>query len=99
MNQPTSIHLMLFVVDVAHHEAIINELHSTLEATYGHNGILEVIDVLSMPEKAVENDVFATPMLVRKLPQPIKKLLINIASGKDAFIAITDTSNGDRILI
>ncbi len=99
MSEPIQIHLMLFVVDESRHSDIIAELHQALESTYGHNGILEVIDVLSMPEKALENEVFATPMLVRKLPEPIKKLLMNIASAKDAFVALTDNDTGDRILL
>lgn len=99
MSEPISIHLMLFVVDESRHTDIIEELHQALEDAYGHNGILEIVDVLSMPEKALENDVFATPMLVRKLPEPIKKLLMNIASAKDAFIALTDNESGDRVLM
>ena len=32
---------------------------------------LEVIDVIQMPEKALQNDVFVTPTLLREIPAPV----------------------------
>lgn len=99
MERPGSIHLILFVVDEARHQAIIDDLRSTLKKHYGDDGALQIIDVLSMPEKAVEHEVFATPMLVRQSPEPTKKLLMNISSAQDTFDAITTQQSGDRILL
>lgn len=41
---------------------------------------LDVIDVIQMPEKALQNDVFVTPTLLRELPGPVLKLMGDIAN-------------------
>ena len=55
---------------------------------------LNVVDVLSLPEKALENEVFATPMLVREVPQPILKLLGDLSKMHAVLAAIT-AQNGN----
>lgn len=40
---------------------------------------LDVIDVIQMPEKALQNDVFVTPTLLREMPAPVLKLIGDIA--------------------
>ncbi len=47
---------------------------------------IEVIDLLETPELAKGDQIFAIPTLVRKLPEPIKKI-------------IGDLSNEERVLI
>ena len=41
---------------------------------------LDVIDVIQMPEKALQNDVFVTPTLLREIPAPVLKLIGDIAN-------------------
>ena len=50
---------------------------------------LEVIDVLSMPEKAMENDIYATPTIVREFPLPMLKVLGDISMMKDAQVFLS----------
>ncbi len=93
------LHLILFVVANKKHDAMIAELTQLVLEHFGEAGHLEVIDVLSMPEKAMENEIFVTPMLMRSLPQPIMKLLVNISSTQDAFLAIVDSKENHSVLV
>ncbi len=47
---------------------------------------IEVIDLLAQPQLAVGDQIMALPTLVRKLPQPLKKV-------------IGDLSNEERVLV
>lgn len=47
---------------------------------------LEIIDLLIQPERATSDQILAIPTLVRKLPEPVRKI-------------IGDLSNKDRVLI
>jgi circadian clock protein KaiB len=47
---------------------------------------IEVIDLLKRPQLAAGDQIFAIPTLVRKLPEPIKKI-------------IGDLSNTERVLV
>jgi circadian clock protein KaiB len=47
---------------------------------------IEVIDLLKTPQLAAGDQIFAVPTLVRRLPEPIKKIL-------------GDLSNEERVLV
>ena len=47
---------------------------------------IEVIDILKEPHRAKADEVFAVPALVRKLPEPVRKI-------------IGDLSNTERVLV
>ncbi len=93
------LHLILFVVEHEKHNVMISELTQLVSEYFGEEGHLEVVDVLSMPEKALENDIYATPMLLRNLPEPIVKLLVNISSIKDGFLAVVDPKEKQSVLL
>lgn len=74
----------------------VTQLSSELAANYQPGfWALDVVEVLSMPEKALEKDVFATPMLVREIPEPILKLLCDL-SKKHPMLATITAKSGDR---
>lgn len=74
----------------------IAELNDVLAQTYEPGcWALNVVEVLSMPEKALQNDVFATPMLVRDVPAPILKLLGDLSKMSNILLSIADI-NDDR---
>ncbi len=52
----------------------------------GGNCKVEIIDLLKMPQLAKGDQILAVPTLVRKLPEPIKKI-------------IGDLSNTERVLV
>ena len=49
------IELKLFVVNPQQHEVLIQEFEKTLRHHYSKEYTFEVVDVLSAPEKAMEN--------------------------------------------
>lgn len=73
----------------------VTQLSSELAASY-QPGLwsLNVVEVLSMPERALEKDVFATPMLVREIPEPILKLLGDLSKMHPMLATIT-AQNGN----
>lgn len=91
------IELKLFVVNPKQHEVLIEEFEKTLRHYFAKEYSFEVVDVLSTPEKAMENQVFATPMLMREFPVPMQKILVDIANLKDVFLSISDTKGNELI--
>lgn len=85
------ISLTLYVVSVNPEiQKVIDQLSSVLAATYRAGfWVLNVVEVLGMPEKALEKDVFATPMLVREVPEPVLKLLGDLSRMHSVLSAIT----------
>lgn len=47
---------------------------------------IEVVDLLQEPERAINDEIVAIPTLIRKLPEPIRKI-------------IGDLSSTDRVLL
>jgi hypothetical protein len=95
--QRTQIELKLFVVNPKQHEQLIQEFEKSLADNFEKDYVFEVIDVLSTPEKAMENQVFATPMLMREFPEPVQKILVDIAKLHDVFLTISN-ANGAEII-
>lgn len=85
------ISLTLYVVSVNPEiQKVVDQLSSVLTATYRAGfWVLNVVEVLGMPEKALEKDVFATPMLVREVPEPVLKLLGDLSRMHSVLSAIT----------
>lgn len=83
--------LTLYVVTINPEiQKIIDQLSGVLAAAYRPGfWVLDVIEVLGMPEKALEKDVFATPMLVREVPEPVLKLLGDLSKMHSVLAAIT----------
>ena len=48
-------------------------------------GTLEIIDVLEKPQLAADENVLATPTLIRVLPEPARRLIRDFSDGKRAF--------------
>lgn len=87
--------LVLYVVvmntQVQH---FVNQLSQVLSSTYQPGyWTLEVVEVLGMPEKALEKNIFATPMLVREIPEPVLKLLGDLNKMPSVLAAITATNH------
>jgi CheY-like chemotaxis protein len=94
--------LTLYIAS-ANHETrlLVEKFTAVLAAIYAPGRwVLDVVEVLSMPEKALENDVFATPMLVRDLPEPVLRLLGDLSKMPSVMAAITTQhENGVETLI
>lgn len=56
-------------------EAAINHLMAILDNGYKDLYDLTVIDLMENPELAAQDTVYATPTVVRRLPEPVRKIL------------------------
>jgi CheY-like chemotaxis protein len=95
--EPHKIALTLYVVSI--NPAVkktIENLSKVLAEVYQPGyWTLNLVEVLDMPEKALDKDVFATPMLVREVPEPVLKLLGDLSKMHSVMAAIT-AQNGNH---
>ena len=66
--------------------AAINQMQQNFSKELLEEMALEVIDVLKNPDLAVDDQVLATPTLIKKLPEPIRRV-------------IGDFSNKEKVLV
>jgi len=88
--------LTLYVVSLnSETRRLVEQITAALASLYdpGH-WVFDVVEVLGMPEKALEKDVFATPMLVRDVPEPVLKLLGDLSRVPSIIAAITTQAKG-----
>ncbi len=109
VNRPTEVDkkgikliLTLYIVSLnTEFKMLVEQLSTVLAATYKPGyWKLDVVEVLEMPEKALSQNIFATPMLVRDLPTPVLKLLGNLSRMPEIIACITSQhSNGSDTVI
>ena len=68
-------------------EAFAN-LKKLCETHLEDNYIIEVIDLVQNPELATENNILAIPTLVRKLPEPLKKIIGTLANEEKVLLGL-----------
>jgi circadian clock protein KaiB len=49
---------------------------------------IEVIDLLENPERSKDNQIIAIPTLVRKLPQPIRKIIGDLSNTEKVLVGL-----------
>jgi circadian clock protein KaiB len=49
---------------------------------------IEVIDLVKNPQLAAGDQIFAIPTLVRKLPEPIKKIIGDLSNAERALVGL-----------
>jgi circadian clock protein KaiB len=52
------------------------------------NGTIEIVDLLSEPERALQDEVMLTPMLVKLLPAPVRKFIGNLSQRESLLRAL-----------
>ena len=72
---------------IAHFKKALNETLG--EAHYE----LKVISLLEHPELADDEMVVATPTVVRKLPQPLQKFIVDISSMNNIMVGVESIKN------
>ena len=50
--------------------------------------IIEVVDLVENPELAKNDQILAIPTLVRKLPEPIKKIIGTLANEEKVLVGL-----------
>jgi CheY-like chemotaxis protein len=94
--------LTLYIVSITPDiRKLIERITNVLSVTFEPGRwVFDVVEVLGMPEKALEREVFATPMLVRDLPEPVLKLLGDLSQMPLVLAAITTQhSHGSGTII
>jgi circadian clock protein KaiB len=49
---------------------------------------IEVVDLKKHPQLAAEEQIFAVPTVVRKLPQPLKKLIGDLSASEKVLVGL-----------
>lgn len=49
---------------------------------------IEIIDLTQHPELAIEDSILALPTLVRKLPEPIKKIIGDLSNTEKVLVGL-----------
>jgi len=91
--------LTLYVVSLTKEtRCLVEQLNAILAGIYEPGRwVFDVVEVLGMPEKALEREIFATPMLVRDIPKPVLKLLGDLSRMSSVMAAITTQSQGTGV--
>ena len=66
----------------------IESAHRIREKLSGYDVQLEVIDIGEYPERAIEDDVLATPTLIKKLPPPIRRLIGDLSDSNKVLMVL-----------
>ncbi len=91
--------LTLYVVSLNKEtRQLVDQLSERLTSLYEPGyWIFDVVEVLGTPEKALEKEIFATPMLVRELPKPVLKLLGDLSRISSVVKAISTETQASGI--
>ena len=100
MVEKLQLNLTLYIASAdAESTQLIEHVQAVLKEHFGANARLEVINVVSAPEKAAANNIFATPMLQRELPLPVVKALGDIANAKKIIGILTKIDHTTSVVI
>jgi len=77
-----TLRLRLYVAgDAPNSLTAVANLRIALAQLPAHGVELEIIDVLTQPERGLRDGVLMTPMLVRKAPDPERRILGNLGAA------------------
>lgn len=95
MNPITPHRMLLFIAGENDSTAdLMQAIGRILDEKFKDNYDLEVIDVLSHPERATEEQILITPTLILKLPKTERRLFGDLTDAERLHL-ILDLANGD----
>jgi len=68
--------------------AAISNLHRICEQHLAGKFQIEVIDLLKTPELAEADKIIAIPTLVRKLPEPLRKIIGDLSNTEKTLVGL-----------
>lgn len=68
--------------------AAISNLHRICEEHLAGRYLVEVVDLLETPQLAEGDKIVAIPTLVRKLPEPIRKIIGDLSDTEKALVGL-----------
>ena len=66
----------------------IDNLNKYCEEHLKDSYTIEIVDLLKRPDLAAADQIFATPTLIKKLPDPIKILIGDLSREKDFLVGL-----------
>lgn len=73
----------------------IDNLRSICEQELGGRYRMEVIDVLERPQLAEDERILATPLLIKKLPLPLRRIIGDLSDREQVLLGL-DVRPGDE---
>ena len=87
--------LRLFVAGAtARSRQAVLRVRQLCEAELKDNCTLEVIDIYQQPGLARENQIVATPTLIKELPRPVRRFIGNLANTGGLFAELALITKG-----
>lgn len=68
--------------------AIAERLAEALKTHVGEGHSVEVVDILSEPDRASEDRVFVTPTLIKELPEPTRRLIGDLSDPQQVLLML-----------
>ncbi len=69
-------------------KAAIQNLREICEEHLKGRYHIEVIDLMKSPQLAAGEQIFAVPTLIRKLPEPVKRLIGDLSSSEKVLVGL-----------
>ena len=89
MEDEKEIILSLYVSDMnINTQKAILEIKKYIKEIEKHVFKLEVIDILEQPDRAVEDGVLATPMIIKENPPPIMRVILDFTEKEKLVMGI-----------
>ena len=79
------------------HRAVLR-VRQLCEAELKDNCTLEVIDIYQQPNLARENQIVATPTLIREFPRPVRRFIGNLLNTAGLFVDLDLVTKGNIAL-
>ena len=75
--------------------AAITNLKKICEAHLADRYTIEVVDLLVNPQLAAGDQILAVPTLVRRLPEPIKRIIGNLSDSERVLVGLDIQLKGE----
>lgn len=72
----------------ARSERAIANLHNICRHELGCEYTVEIIDVLERPQLAEDEKILATPMLIKELPPPLRRIIGDLSDTEKVLIGL-----------
>ena len=81
--------LKLYVLGITQKiEKVVKNLQQELDAKLGKDYTLEIINLLEKPRLAADDQIIATPTLVKKLPPPVKRIIGDLSDVNGVLVGL-----------
>jgi len=77
-----------FVGKTGETDRLIKELEEALHQAHPNEYCLEVVDLLENPQLAEDDKIFATPTLVKLLPEPVRRIIGNFSNVQKVLVGL-----------